>query len=524
MRIEEDFMKTDDVGTYLKELRLSHNLTQKELASRLHITHQAVSNWEKGKALPDISILSQLGDLYGVSIDNILLKEETKEQNRHIVRRRVFSVLGLIMSLTFISFFLHYQRHIITTIGFVMLTLILSILCSFIVKRRRNGIEYLIITGLLIIVFAIVFSSNPRFYLLNTTKMQYLTEEKEIYYPKEFDEMTDSVEYNYMFDLYTMIFTPGEENIDVFNLSNFQDEDYITIDTGGKKVYDLVKCQERIFFTSYDENIPGEFKLYEFDIETMTYDIIYESQEVLNLYAAFENLYLVSDPHLERETKIYQYFVDSDQMLEPIEVDYLIYGLAEYYVDYESYLILSVTNLQATDPVNKIVLADYSFTVHEIIYEEEVGLVHLLFHDYGTTLLGTEDGVVVFQEDSYDHIAKDYARWPEILSPDMIRIGETIYIEDYESAEYSLLYDVLYYDSEYYPQGARFLIYDEGTNNFYIIDNEIIGRLEIVPREIEEVLFQSGMRITFLIIGVFSYGYFFTLGHKKKSIHLKQKY
>ena len=57
-----------------------HSFTQKELAGKLYITHQAVSNWEKGKALPDIGILSQLGDIYGISIDNLLLKVKIEDK------------------------------------------------------------------------------------------------------------------------------------------------------------------------------------------------------------------------------------------------------------------------------------------------------------------------------------------------------------------------------------------------------------------------------------------------------------
>ena len=150
-------MKPIDIGNYLKELRLRHNLTQKELASKLHITHQAVSNWEQGKSIPDISILSQLGEFYGVSIDNIVLNQEfekpKEEQKKPMALRRTFAFFGLFFSLLCFSIFVNYERHYVTYILFVVFLLILSLLYSYLLKQRNRIIEYSIITGILMIVF-----------------------------------------------------------------------------------------------------------------------------------------------------------------------------------------------------------------------------------------------------------------------------------------------------------------------------------------------------------------------------------
>ncbi len=47
-------------------------MTQMELADKLNISFQAVSNWERGNSMPDISKLPELAKLFGVSIDEIL--------------------------------------------------------------------------------------------------------------------------------------------------------------------------------------------------------------------------------------------------------------------------------------------------------------------------------------------------------------------------------------------------------------------------------------------------------------------
>ena len=44
-------------GAFIRELRKEQGMTQKELASRLHITDRAVSKWERGLCAPDLSML-----------------------------------------------------------------------------------------------------------------------------------------------------------------------------------------------------------------------------------------------------------------------------------------------------------------------------------------------------------------------------------------------------------------------------------------------------------------------------------
>lgn len=65
---------TVQVGKKIAELRKAHNMTQFELADKLGISFQAVSNWERGNSMPDISKLPEIAELFSVSIDEILGK------------------------------------------------------------------------------------------------------------------------------------------------------------------------------------------------------------------------------------------------------------------------------------------------------------------------------------------------------------------------------------------------------------------------------------------------------------------
>ena len=62
----------------LKLLRKEKNLTQTELANILHLSHGAVAMWETNKRQPDNETLGLLADFFGVSVDYLLGREETK--------------------------------------------------------------------------------------------------------------------------------------------------------------------------------------------------------------------------------------------------------------------------------------------------------------------------------------------------------------------------------------------------------------------------------------------------------------
>lgn len=65
-------MNSEKIAEFITELRKQKGMTQKELAQKLNITDKAVSKWERGQSYPDITILPQLSELFGVSINELL--------------------------------------------------------------------------------------------------------------------------------------------------------------------------------------------------------------------------------------------------------------------------------------------------------------------------------------------------------------------------------------------------------------------------------------------------------------------
>ena len=61
-------MDNKKIGLFIASLRKEIGLTQKDLADKLFITDRAVSKWERGLSLPDISLLDNLSSILGVNV------------------------------------------------------------------------------------------------------------------------------------------------------------------------------------------------------------------------------------------------------------------------------------------------------------------------------------------------------------------------------------------------------------------------------------------------------------------------
>ena len=63
------------IGRFIAECRKKQNLTQMQLAEKLNITDRAVSKWETGRSLPDSSIMIELCEILGITINDLFCGE-----------------------------------------------------------------------------------------------------------------------------------------------------------------------------------------------------------------------------------------------------------------------------------------------------------------------------------------------------------------------------------------------------------------------------------------------------------------
>lgn len=76
-----------EIGSKIKQLRYKSGLTQEQLAARLGISAQSVSKWENAVAMPDITLLPLLAEVFGVSIDELF--DLTVEQKLKRIENRM---------------------------------------------------------------------------------------------------------------------------------------------------------------------------------------------------------------------------------------------------------------------------------------------------------------------------------------------------------------------------------------------------------------------------------------------------
>ena len=73
-------MNAQKTGEFIKALRKEKSLTQKELAEKLNCTDKAISRWETGRGIPEISFLLPLSETLDVSVNEILLGERFEKE------------------------------------------------------------------------------------------------------------------------------------------------------------------------------------------------------------------------------------------------------------------------------------------------------------------------------------------------------------------------------------------------------------------------------------------------------------
>ena len=71
------------IGKFIAECRKQKNLTQMQLAEKLGITDKAISKWERGIAMPDTSIMLELCDILGISVNELLSGEKISMENNN---------------------------------------------------------------------------------------------------------------------------------------------------------------------------------------------------------------------------------------------------------------------------------------------------------------------------------------------------------------------------------------------------------------------------------------------------------
>ena len=117
------------IGQFISNCRKNKKLTQEQLAEKLNISKNAVSKWERGICLMDMSLLKPLSEILGVSVNDILSGEKIPEDK--IKEKSEENLIKL-------SEFNHYKSVTIGTI-FVLVIVTIIIIYSLIKNIECSG-------------------------------------------------------------------------------------------------------------------------------------------------------------------------------------------------------------------------------------------------------------------------------------------------------------------------------------------------------------------------------------------------
>lgn len=84
------------------ELRTAAGMTQIELAEKLNYTDKAVSKWERGESVPDVSVLLRIAELFGVTLDYLVHPHERKRtiselETEKVRNRGLITGIGIVL-------------------------------------------------------------------------------------------------------------------------------------------------------------------------------------------------------------------------------------------------------------------------------------------------------------------------------------------------------------------------------------------------------------------------------------------
>ena len=129
-----------ELNEQIKKYRTEMNLSQEELAEKIYVTRQSISNWENGKTYPDIHSLLSLSSLFGISLDQLVkgdIEIMKKEINEEEVRKMkqygtIYTILLIITVVSAVPLFMW-----LGTLAFIPWVIIFAFAMYFAIKIER---------------------------------------------------------------------------------------------------------------------------------------------------------------------------------------------------------------------------------------------------------------------------------------------------------------------------------------------------------------------------------------------------
>lgn len=134
-----------NVGARIKKYREKQNISQDELALKVFVSRQTISNWETNKSYPDIKSLTMLSNIFHVTLDDFV-KGDIEEMKRIVSKEKIekFNIMSYIflaemLILMFSAYPLFSIDGHIGTIIWALFFVITFVTATFIEKFKKNN-------------------------------------------------------------------------------------------------------------------------------------------------------------------------------------------------------------------------------------------------------------------------------------------------------------------------------------------------------------------------------------------------
>lgn len=135
-----------ELGSQIKKHRNELSLSQEELAEKIYVSRQTISNWENDKSYPDVNSLVILSEVFNVSIDNLIkgdieiMKEQIRAEDRKEFESlsHIYAVLFFLAMLSPIPMF-HFLR--LVGIGIWLVLMGITLYVAFRLEKMKKQFD-----------------------------------------------------------------------------------------------------------------------------------------------------------------------------------------------------------------------------------------------------------------------------------------------------------------------------------------------------------------------------------------------
>ena len=166
-------LKLATAGNLIK-LRTGRGLTQAELGAMLNYSDKTISKWERGEAIPDAYVLTQIAEIFGVTVDALLSPPERwmppepeREEERSYSVRVILAIAVIgVWTLALSAFVALWLAHIICWQIFVValpvsILTYLVLICVFDRKKYLKYVVAVFVLSLFLMMYLLFFNANP---------------------------------------------------------------------------------------------------------------------------------------------------------------------------------------------------------------------------------------------------------------------------------------------------------------------------------------------------------------------------